>query len=106
MKRGDVFWYAFQSPDKRRPVLLLTRNSAIPVLSGVTVAPITSTIRDIPTEVQLTKDDGMPMSCAVNLDNIQTVPKQKLLERITHLSSKKLAEVGHAAAFALGLDEG
>ena len=85
MKRGDIFWYSFKAPDKRRPVLLLTRDSAIPVLTGVTVAPITRTIRDIPTEVVLTADDGVPEQCAANFDNIQTVPKHKLGERIARV---------------------
>ena len=75
MNRGDVCWYTFKAPDKRRPVLILTRNSAIAVLNSVTIAPITATIRSIPTEVILTKDDGLPNTCAANFDNLQTVPK-------------------------------
>jgi len=105
VKRGDVYWHAFQAPDKRRPVLILTRDSAIPFLHSVTVAPITSRVRGIPTEVLLTLDDGMPHTCAANFDNIQTVPKQKLGARVTGLSARKLAEVAAAAAFALGLDD-
>jgi mRNA interferase MazF len=106
VKRGDVYWHTFQAPDKRRPVLILTRDSAIQFLHSVTVAPITSRVRGIPTEVLLTPDDGMPQSCAANFDNIQTVPKQKLGERITGLPARRLAEVAAAAAFALGIDEG
>ena len=105
MKRGDVYWYAFQPPDKRRPVLILTRNSAIPMLHNVTVAPITSTVRGVPSEVLLTPDDGMPQVCAANFYNLQTVSKPKLGERITSLSAGKLAEIAAAASFALGLDE-
>lgn len=104
MRRGDVYWYAFQPPDKRRPVLLLTRDSAIPVLNAVTVAPITSTVRDIPTEVVLTRDDGMPTLCAANFDNLQTVPKHKLGGRITRLRASRLADVAKALSFALALD--
>lgn len=103
MKRGDIYWYAFKAPDKRRPVLLLTRDSAIPVLNTVTVAPITSTIRDIPTEVLLTRGDGMPADCAANFDNIQTVPKQKLGDRITRLREERFLDVARALSFALGL---
>jgi mRNA interferase MazF len=103
VKRGDIFWYAFPAPDKRRPVLLLTRDSAIPFLNSVTVAPITSTIRDIPTEVRLDRGDGLPAPCAANFDHLQTVPKHKLGERITHLSPEKLEAVAAAIAFALGL---
>ena len=78
MKRGEVRWYTFRGPDKRRPVLILTRNSAIPFLGGVTVAPVTMTIRDIPSEALLTpEEDGVPALCAVNLDNLQTVQKAR-----------------------------
>ena len=104
MKRGDVFWYSFAAPDKRRPVLILTRDSAIQVLNSVTVAPITSTVRGIPTEVELTQSDGMPTACAANFDNIQTVPKRSLGNRITHLSQAKLAAAAAAISFALGLE--
>jgi mRNA interferase MazF len=104
MRRGDVYWHAFQPPDKRRPVLILTRNSAIPFLHSVTVAPITSTVRGVPSEVLLTRDDGLPQTCAANFYNLQTVPKKKLAERITGLSARKLSEVDAAASFALGLD--
>ena len=79
MKRGEVRWYTFHSPDKRRPVLILTRDSAIPALTGITIAPITSTIRNIPTEVILIpKEDGILTESAINLDNLQTVPKANL----------------------------
>ena len=60
MRRGEVHWYTFQAPDKRRPVLILTRTSAIGYLTALTVAPITTTIRDIPSEVLLTQQDGLP----------------------------------------------
>ena len=75
MKRGEVRWYQFSRPDRKRPVVILTRDSALEFLGEVTVAPITTTIRDIPTEVLLTKADGMLRDCAVNLDHIQTVSK-------------------------------
>lgn len=105
MQRGDVCWYAFAPPDKRRPVLLLTRDSAIPTLNNVTIAPITSTIRSIPTEVILTEEDGMPDTCAVNFDNLQTVAKAKIRERITHLSAGKMRDARQAIGFALGFDD-
>jgi mRNA interferase MazF len=103
MKRGEVRWYRFKAPDKRRPVLLLTRNSVMEYLGEVTVAPITSTIRDIPSEVYLGKEDGVPRDCAVNLDHIQTVPKAKVGVLIATLSHDKLAEVRNAIRFALDL---
>jgi mRNA interferase MazF len=103
VKRGEIRWYEFKTPDKRRPVLVLTRDSAIPFLNTVTVAPITTTVRDIPTEVLLTKDDGLPTDCAANFDNIQTVSKHKLGERIALLRDSRLVEVARAVSFALGL---
>ena len=97
-------WYTFKAPDKRRPVLVLTRNSAIDFLNALTVAPITTTVRDIPSEVFLSKEDGMFSDCAVNLDNIQTVPKSKLGKLITHLTYDRMEEVRQATSFALGFD--
>jgi len=102
--QGDVCWYTFKEPDKRRPVLILTRNSAIPVLSSLTVAPITTVIRGIPTEVRLGQAEGLLTDCAVNLDNIQTVQKAKMGALITHLSSHHMRTVRKAIEFALGFD--
>ncbi len=102
MKRGEIRWYKFPQPDKKRPVVILTRNSVLEYLGEVTVAPITSTIRDIPSEVPLGKRDGMPMDCAINLDHIQTVSKGRIGSVITNLSSEKMTELGSALLFALG----
>lgn len=104
MNRGDVCWYTFKTPDKRRPVLVLTRDSAIAVLHSVTVAPITSTIRNIPTEVVLTGADGMPNTCAANFDNLQTVSKNNIGDRIARLPRRKMREAAAALSFALGFD--
>ena len=70
MKRGEVRWYKFKKPDKKRPVLILTRNSILQYLNAVTIAPITTTIRDIPSEVFLSQSEGMPRDCAVNCDHL------------------------------------
>ena len=105
MKRGDVYWYTFQAPDKRRPVLIITRTSALTFLSGITIAPLTTTIRDIPTEVVLTpEEDGVPSRCAVNLDNLQTVQRRGLRRRITSLSPQRMDDVNAALLFALGIN--
>lgn len=104
MNRGDVCWYTFKAPDKKRPVLILTRDSAIAVLNSITVAPITSTIRSIPTEVVLNKGDGLPDTCAANFDNLQTVPKSHIGDRITRLSAQRMDEAAQAVSFALGFD--
>ena len=105
MNQGDVYWYTFRPPDKRRPVLILTRNSAITFLTGITVAPLTTTIRGIPSEVFLTPaEDGVPTDCAVNVDNIQTIQKAGLGTYLTRLSHERMREVRVAIEFALGFD--
>jgi mRNA interferase MazF len=102
MKHGEVRWYKFSNPDKKRPVVILTRNSAIGYLGEVTIAPITSTIRDIPSEVLLTQEDGMKHDCAINLDHIQTVSKGKVGGLITKLHPTRMDELHKALNFALG----
>jgi len=103
MNRGEVRWYKFNPPDKKRPVVILTRDSIIEYLGEVTIAPITSTIRDIPSEVILSKSDGMSIDCAVNCDHIQTVSKNKIGSLISRLSSNKLEELKKAVHFALNV---
>jgi mRNA interferase MazF len=103
MRRGEVRWYQFKPPDKRRPVLVLTRDSIIEYLGEITVAPITSTVRNIPSEVFLSIEDGLKQDCAVNLDHIQTVSKGRIGALVTTLSREKLAEVRKAIVFSLGL---
>jgi mRNA interferase MazF len=103
MKRGEIRWYKFKDPDKNRPVLILTRDSILDYLGEVTVAPITTTVRDIPSEVFLSKQDGMVKDCAINLDHIQTVSKGKIGSLITTLSRDKLEKVSAAIQFALNL---
>ncbi len=102
MRRGEVRWYRFAAPDKRRPVVILTRDSILDALGEVTIAPVTSTIRDIPSEVVLTVHEGMPRDCAANLDHIQTVAKKKIGALITTLSRDRMAEIRAALLFALG----
>jgi len=103
MKRGEIRWYKFKSPDKKSPVLILTRSSVLEYLGEVTIAPVTSTVRDIPSEVFLSKSDGMQHDCAINLDHIQTVSKGNTGSLITVLSTEKLVQVREAIAFVLGL---
>lgn len=104
MARGEIRWYEFARPDKRRPVVILTRDSALEFLAEVTVAPITTTIRDIPTEVVLTSDDGMPRTCAINLDHIQTVARARVGALLATLPARRMVEVESALLFALGFD--
>jgi mRNA interferase MazF len=102
MKRSELRWYKFHKPDKKRPVVILTRDSALEFLGEVTIAPITSTIRDIPSEVILSIEDGMKNDCTINLDHIQTVSKARIGSLITKLSSDKMNELQVALDFALG----
>ena len=103
MRRGEVHWYKFARPDKKRPVLIVTRNSVIEYLGEVTVVPVTTTVRDIPSEVFLAQADGMPRDCAVNCDHLQTVSKGKIGPLIITLSGEKMAEVSRAIRFALDI---
>jgi mRNA interferase MazF len=86
----------------RRPVCVLTRDEAIPALRSVVIASITRTIRDIPSEVRLTVGDGMPAECVISLDNLRTVPKVMLVERITTLDATKMASVCRALNASTG----
>ena len=103
MRRGEVWWAQLPQPTGRRPVLLLSRDAAYGVRTSVTVGIVTRTIRNIPVEVPLGKEDGMPTSCVVNLDDILTIPKSRLAERMATLSPAKMAEVAKAIVFALDL---
>jgi mRNA interferase MazF len=103
VKRGEVRWYKFKHPDKKRPVVILTRNSILDYLGEVTVAPVTSTIRDIPSEVLLSHRDGMQNDCVINCDHLQTVSKANIGSMITSLSKEKLSEIRDAVNFALNL---
>jgi mRNA interferase MazF len=104
--RGDVRLYRFAPPDKQRPVVVLTRESAVAYLSTVTVAPVTSTIRGVPSEVVLNEADGMKKPCAVNLHNLVTVSQQRLGRRVARLSEVRLSEICAAVRFSIGCDGG
>ena len=102
--RGDIRLYQFAPPDKKRPAVVLTRNSAIAYLLTVTVAPITSTIRGVPSEVVLSEEDGMKTPCAVNLHNAVTVSQHRLGKRVAQLNSLRMNEICAALRFSLGCD--
>ncbi len=101
MNRGEV-WWAESPAGKRRPYLVLTRQTAIPVLHSVLAVPATRTVRGIPTEVALDGDDGMPTPCALSLDNVTVMPKSLLVERVTRLGIDRMAEVCRALGVATG----
>jgi len=101
VNRGEVWWYELPELG-RRPGCILTRQAAVPLLNAVLVAPATRTIRDIPTEVRLGPDDGMPTHCALSFDNLLTVPKSLIVERITQLPDARLPELCDALNAAAG----
>lgn len=101
MRRGEVRWYKFPRPNKRRPVLILTRDSAITFLNEIVIAAITSSIRGIPSQVLLTRADGMPHDSVVSLDHINTVAKAKIGPLITTLGARRMKEVEDAIRFSL-----
>jgi mRNA interferase MazF len=103
VNRGEIWWA--QSPaGKRRPYLILTRQAAIPVLNAVLAVPATRTVRAIPTEVELSRDDGMPEACALSFDNVTTMPKAFLVNRICRLSVERMAQVCRALRVAAGCE--
>jgi mRNA interferase MazF len=102
--RGDVRLYQFAPPDKKRPVVVLTRDSALAYLSTATVAPVTSTIRGVPSEIILDEKDGMKAPCAVNLHNVVTISQQRLGRRVAQLTSLRMSQVCTALRFSLGCD--
>ncbi len=99
MIQGDICWYKFKEPNKERPVLILTRSDLIPYLNTVTIAEITTSVRNNDAEVWLEPADGLLEYCTVNFINIQTVPKSRIGKLITHLSSDRWREVRYAIEF-------
>lgn len=105
MRRGEIWWVELTPPIGRCPVLLLSCNEAYAVRELVTVAPLTTRVRHIPSEVPLLPEEGLPRACVVNLDTITTIAKRSLQERLVPLSAEKLKAVEAALHFALGLEE-
>ena len=99
-RRGEVWWGEIEAIG-RRPFLVMTRTAAIPVLNGVLAAPVTRTVRDIPTEVLLGPDDGMPTECAASFDNLRVVPKSHLVDRVCALDATRMPEACRALRAAV-----
>ena len=104
VSRGEIWRYRFKSPDKKRPVLVLTRQEVIGLLHTVMVAPITSTIRGAPSEVVVGVAEGLKNESAVNVDHVQTVERSRLEGYVGHLGPQKMREVCRALAIATGCD--
>lgn len=104
MKRGEIRWYTFALPDKRRPVLILTRNEVIDSLNEIIVVPLTRTIRGLATEVVLTPDDGMPVVSALNFDHIALAQRQRIGATLCSLPEERWPEVRRALLLACGFE--
>ncbi|HOC43978.1 MAG TPA: type II toxin-antitoxin system PemK/MazF family toxin [Thermoanaerobaculales bacterium] len=102
LSRGDIWMYEFEAPDKRRPVVILSRQAVIPLLRTVMVAPITSAVHGVPSEVLVGPEHGLKRASAINLDHVQTVDKQRLRLFVDHLGAGVMAEVCRALAAATG----
>ncbi len=100
--RGEVWTYRFRMPDKRRPVVILSREEAIEVLSTVLIAPVTSRIRGLPSEVVIGAPEGLDHDSAINLDHVQCVERAKLVRRVGRLAPRRMREVCVALAVATG----
>ncbi len=105
MKQYEIWWAELPEPAGRRPVLLLSRDDSYSVLSKFVAAEITTTIRNIPIEIKLGKSEGMPKACVVNFDNLRTISKKHLLERISRIPKSRVHEVKRAVGYALAWEE-
>ena len=105
VNRGEIWQFEFDRPNKRRPVLVLTRQEILGHLHSVTVAPITTTIRGIPSEVVIGSESGLQTTSAINLDNVATVPKDELRLFVGTVSPQIMIAVREALLFALGFDD-
>jgi mRNA interferase MazF len=105
LRQFEIWWADLPKPAGRRPVLLLTRDDGYSYLNKFIVAEITTTIRNIPVEVQLGKRDGLSTRCAANCDNLRTVRRELLVERISKLGTSRQVEVKRAVGYALGWEE-
>ncbi len=106
MMRGDIRLLRSRPGESARRVLVLTRDSSLAYMPCITIAPVSDQVRDVPSEVPLSRLDGMPGGCAVNCDRIQTVSVDRVGERVTHLGAEKMRAVESALAFALGVRTG
>jgi mRNA interferase MazF len=106
LNRGEIRWYTFRQPDKRRPVLVLSRNEVADQLNEIIVVPITRTIRLLTTEVPLSTEDGMPVACALNFDHVSLAQRNRIGPTICTLPESKWPEVRRALLVACGFGTG
>jgi mRNA interferase MazF len=104
LSRGEIRWYTFRLPDKRRPVMILTRNEVLGRLSEIIVVPATRTIRGLATEVVLTSDDGMPVACALNFDHVSLAQQDRLGPVLCVLPEARWPDARRALLMACGFE--
>lgn len=104
MRRCEIWWAEMPRPAGRRPVILVSRDAAYAVRAAISVVEVSTTIRGIPSEVPLSRRDGLPKKCVANTDNIVTIPKQWLSARISALRREKVELLDGALRFSLGLE--
>jgi mRNA interferase MazF len=97
-RQGEIWWA--EAEDKRRPVLVVTRSEAVPVLAGVVVAPVTRSVRAIPTEIALGEAEGLDVECAASFDKLQRIHRSALTTRIGDLGSRRARICGALSALA------
>jgi mRNA interferase MazF len=102
VNRGEIWMYEFRAPDKRRPVLVLSRQEVIPLLHTVMVAPITSSIRGAPGEVVIGATEGLKRNSAITLDHVQTVERSRLNSYMGSVRTETMRAVCRALAIATG----
>jgi mRNA interferase MazF len=102
LNRGEIRWYTFRPPDKRRPVLILTRTEIIERINEIIVVPATRTIRGISSEIVLSQDDGMPITCALNFDHVSLAQRSRIGAVLCVLPDSKWPEVRRALLTACG----
>lgn len=102
MRRGEIRWYTFRRPDKRRPVLILTRDEVLEHLNEIIVVPVTRTVRGLSTEVVLSPDDGMPVASALNFDHVSLAQRDRIGSVLCSLADERWAEVRAALLLACG----
>jgi len=102
VRRGEIRWYTFRLPDKRRPVLILARDEVIDRLNEIIVVPVTRTIRGLTTELILTSDDGMPVTCALNFDHISLAQRDRIGSALCTLPEARWPEAQRALMLACG----
>jgi mRNA interferase MazF len=105
LRRGEIRWYTFRLPDKRRPVLILTRDEVIDELNELIVVPATRTIRGLSSEVLLTLDDGMPAACALNFDHVSLAQRNRISTCLCALPEAKWPDVRRALLIACGFGD-